>query len=423
MSDPRLNLPPPPPDTNPYAYWNTILRFSLYAPPPPGFKWLEPILILMVCIVELLHVSNEWNITINEGSQRDADVLRIVPFTVVLMYLWIMSWAALQSFILASGDHNATLRFLTPKLANTLFIGALDVVSAVLSHRAWFAYRRLEDYLAMQAATWTSEQQPITNFQQAARVWADYVAQSLSTIDVVRALIIFFAVFPIFTFLVNLGAFGLLMAVRRQIRLTYGGFNRDLLKRDEVDITSFPSRYKVSANGLSQTGISAEAPHSITIAITAASPVLGQGPLDAGDAGGTSSVVNSDAEASATQSHRSYASHQGGRSTGSTSNSQPSRKQDGLPSRARTACSMTAMSIGFAALCLWVAIALENIGTSTWFAREASVLLATYVFAIVASITVTLRLHQLYVNMRLGANRRPSVATSLSLSGEMTEKP
>ncbi|KAM0787734.1 hypothetical protein ACM66B_003792 [Microbotryomycetes sp. NB124-2] len=510
MSDPRLALPPPPPDANPYGYWAAILRFSAYAAPPSGFKarlivvlvllgyivlaassqlaltvidhrrrkrgfwlwrlakrheghyivgnlqWLEPILILMVCIVEFLHTASEWNVNIEQGSQRNANVLKVVPFTVVLVYLWILSWAALQSFILASGDHHATLRFLTPKLANTLFIGigavstavlvALDVVSSVLSHRSWRAYRILEESLLRKAATWTPDGQYASSYGETAQEWAEYVGRSLSAIDVVRALLIFFAVFPIFTFLVNLGAFGLLMAVRRQIKLTYGGFNRDLLKREEMDVTSFPSNFKTSAEaqGMSRTGQSNERQHSISIAVIGPSPRLG-GAEDASENGGPASSVLSNPEVSATHSSNSYASHQAVRSLDSAgaTHSHVSRRQEGLPSRARvrelaateygsavgerarglaqlqraesdlliTACSMTAMSIGFAALCLWVAVALESIGTSTWFAKEASVLLATYMFAIVAAVTVTLRLHQLIVNLKSSQKRRPSVAT------------
>ncbi|KAK4047027.1 hypothetical protein OIO90_006348 [Microbotryomycetes sp. JL221] len=488
-SSDSVPLPEPPPGVNPFIYWYAVVDSFVHPPLPSGYRivlaaidhkrrnrgfwlwrltkrhegnyivgnlqWLEPILIVMVCIVEILHVDGEWRASIEGNLVRDVNVLRVAPFTVVLVFLWITSWAALQSYILAAGDHHRAIRLLKPKVANALFVGigtlstivliVLDVVTSIDSRRAYDALQELLVYLGQTAALADAGATPIGAPERATQLWNHFLDDSTDNTNVIRALLIFFAIFPILTFLVDLGAFGLLFTVRRQIKSTYGRYNKNLLQGDEFEIVSCPSQFKASGDLESPRGSVSNGPHqasSIGLVITEASRIEESRsvtiPLGTGDP---------------TSSHTNSLMSQIVPSVATTGAKAP-QKQEGLPSRARvrqlavteqgnavgerakglarlqkaemdlliTACSMSAMSVSFVALCIWVAVSLDEILSLPPFASEASVVLATYVFVIIATVTVTLRLQHTRINMRHNAARRASVIALQNSNGRKSSE-
>ncbi|GAA6002457.1 hypothetical protein JCM10207_001132 [Rhodosporidiobolus poonsookiae] len=282
-------FPPVPDGVNPYAYWTEVIKSLLTRKPPDptGFKvrltvlccvldyliiaaiaalvitvvdyrrrrkslflWrlvsrergryivgnqqlLEPILTIITAAVFLAHTIVDWQWTFGHGSWVHVNPMRLATWTVLFVQLWIVSWASLQSFVITSGGGNMILRWLSPVVANLVFVGLGGVITILLvssvgvgaqiNRDSYKAYRQLLGHLYTAMPVYPMQVDDAT-VQGILGSWALFIKTSQKSVRLTRATVIQFAVSAGLTAIINLGGIALLILVRRQIKSNYGNF-------------------------------------------------------------------------------------------------------------------------------------------------------------------------------------------------------
>ncbi|ORY92682.1 hypothetical protein BCR35DRAFT_6005 [Leucosporidium creatinivorum] len=277
----RVPLPDVPPAAgNPFEYWLAVVQAVVYPPPLPGLKarigvlfglvgyvalaaltyltltiidyrrreksfWvyrlvkrpggsyivgnlalLEPVLTCLVTAILLAHLQDEFDTTFDGAAKDQTGVWRIAPWSVLFFQCWMVSFASLQAFVL-SADQGA-IRFFTPRIANTVFVVVgvaaaiclitFDALTAIRDLDMWAHFVDLSDELRTSAANWSGGAADSVLAERATTLWSQYFEDLRAAVDYTYFLLIVFSITPFLTLVVNLASFGLLFAVRRQIK-------------------------------------------------------------------------------------------------------------------------------------------------------------------------------------------------------------
>ncbi|GAA6049598.1 hypothetical protein JCM3770_005028 [Rhodotorula araucariae] len=192
---------------------------------------LEPILTLVLMPFLLAHVIIEWRTTFGTGYARSTGLMRIMPWTVLFIQLWIVTWASLQSYVITASDTNRLIRWLSPRVANWLFVGfgavmlimltVADIYGTRASLHLGRALDQVRVLLATAAGFWPGDV-PVDLLDELRRQWARVVVLNKETEIANRGTMATFVIAPFLTLIVNAGCIALLSLVHRQIKENYG---------------------------------------------------------------------------------------------------------------------------------------------------------------------------------------------------------
>ncbi|BGP07884.1 hypothetical protein JCM10049v2_003729 [Rhodotorula toruloides] len=394
---------------------------------------LEPILTLITTPLFIAHVAVEWTGTLGSGGVESVGALRVTPWTLLFLQLWIVSWASLQGYIITSGEASRGLRWLSPRLANSIFLGVglimlaglivCDVLAARAAVNQDAAVDRLIDQLRNLAPSWSGSIAPdVMGTLQAG--WSRVMGYSSNVLTYARALMAIYAVSPFFTALVNAACIALLIVVRQQIKENYRTFGVDtthsaLVRLPELHTTpaTLERQEELIVNFASP-------------ADTVSDATTIQPPVSLNVIPATPRLENESSPSTSKEGLTSLAGHSMSRSSTSR-RTKPSRsavrrwageEASGVKAvRARnlqllhraeldlliTTLSSIAMAVSFSGLSLWIVIELPNFPKMHKAAIEITLTLGSWLYGLIVGLTLSAHFYIAYVNLaqkHTGAN-------------------
>ncbi|BGP00430.1 hypothetical protein NBRC10513v2_003681 [Rhodotorula toruloides] len=407
---------------------------------------LEPILTVITTPLLIAHVAVEWTGTLGSGDVESVGALRVTPWTLLFLQLWIVSWASLQGYIITNGEASRGLRWLSPRLANSIFLGvglvmlAGLIVCDILAARAAVdldaANDRLINQLRDLAPNWSGTIAPdvMTTLQAG---WSKVMGYASDVFTYARALMAIYAVSPFFTALVNAACIALLIVVRQQIKENYRTFGVDtthsaLVRLPELRTTpATPGRQEeLVVDFASPIGTVSDATTTqptVSLNVIPATPRLGTESLPSTSKGGaTSSAGHSIVDLSrSSTSRRSKPSRSAvrklaGEEAGGIKAVRARNLQ--LLHRAEldlliTTLSSIAMAVSFSGLSLWIVIELPNFHKRRTVATEIALTLGSWLYGLIVGLTLSAHFYIAYVNL---ARKQADVNYSLPTSQPVT---
>ncbi|GAA5904081.1 hypothetical protein JCM8208_003439 [Rhodotorula glutinis] len=195
---------------------------------------LEPLLTFLVTPFLMAHIANEWVTTFGTGYSDSTGPLRLVPWMLLFIQIWLVSWASLQSYIITASDTTRFVRAMSPRVTNGLFLGLGAAMFIMLIVGTCFGIR---------AGVYLGNALNATKvaLDRAAEAWPDVSPTAVAQIehdwdkvDEARnqtneaSLVVMtaFVVSPFLTALINVGGIALLVIVHRQIAENHRTFTR-----------------------------------------------------------------------------------------------------------------------------------------------------------------------------------------------------
>ncbi|GAA5848063.1 hypothetical protein JCM9279_007437 [Rhodotorula babjevae] len=195
---------------------------------------LEPLLTFLVTPFLMAHIANEWVTTFGTGYSDSTGPLRLVPWLLLFIQIWLVSWASLQSYIITASDTTRFVRAMSPRVTNGLFLGLGAAMFIMLIVGTCFGIR---------AGVYLGNALNATKvaLDRAAEAWPDVPPSAVAEIendwhkvDEARnqtneaSLVVMtaFVVSPFLTALINVGGIALLVIVHRQIAENHRTFTR-----------------------------------------------------------------------------------------------------------------------------------------------------------------------------------------------------
>ncbi|GAA5947676.1 hypothetical protein JCM3775_000269 [Rhodotorula graminis] len=202
---------------------------------------LEPLLTFLVTPFLMASVATEWVTTFGTDYSDSTGPLRLVPWLLLFVQIWLVSWASLQSYIITASDATRFVRAMSPRVTNGLFLGLGAAMFIMLIVGTCFGIRAGVDLgnalnTTKVALVHAGEAWPDVSPSAVAQIQDDWekVGEARHRTHVASLIVMTaFVVSPFLTALINVGGIALLVVVHRQIAENHRTFTR------AVQITQF----------------------------------------------------------------------------------------------------------------------------------------------------------------------------------------
>ncbi|KAM0754068.1 hypothetical protein T439DRAFT_322954 [Meredithblackwellia eburnea MCA 4105] len=508
-------LPKVPDGTNPFQYWDAVVNSIFYYEIPSGFRarlivltsivvyvviaaiiyftltlvdyrrkdrrvWLwrlvdrptgrlivgnqqilEPLLTIISGVIFLAHMSNEYQVWIFQGPQSQTPAWRLSIWTALFLQSWVVGWASFQGFIITSGRHTFGIRSLKPWHCNTLFLaggalqaGALlayNIITANGGRKYWRDFVSLRHLLEAEAPKWTGNTD-LAVVDQANAIWTKLLVEIAEVYKLTNEILWVFVGATLLTTFINLTSIGMVVLVRRQIRVSQTDLNhlRTLgslshlppMTQPEVPTTS---RAQIESSVSSPGGL-----HAVEIELTPATPHVRQT-----DEEGEQDVVDADASCSTSPPQELQTSDPGvnlsvygnvdeEEGPNTAKNGRSSKRSSRSISRSDirhmafkieldggfrgahaknlmalhraetdllvTGVSLTVMMVSISVLCIWAVQVLPHLRQLPFFATEAVTFLGTWIYGVISAVALSFHCWNSWIH--LDRRQFASAATS-----------